>query len=260
MNEQGKEKRTGFTFTKENMARDVRPDHWWYKGLALTKAQVLEAMANSRSNEEAARWLGIHYRTWKKYAKMYKDEETGKTLFDKHMNITGRGIPKNWAHGHWKKTLDEMLTENQPMGSKHILHLKELLMKDGRMGFKCHSCGYCEKRLTDMRAPLILHFKNGTKSDWRLENLQWMCYNCYFVLVGDVFTNQFIKAIETKTIGDPSMRLDVQENFELDDFYYDHLKKLGLDGEGDVRFKQNKEDTYVDPDDGSEFIDIKKPQ
>lgn len=255
MNERGKEKRTGFVFTKENMARDVRPDHWWYKGLALTKAQVLEAMANSRSNEEAARWLGIHYRTWKKYAKMYKDDETGKTLFEKHKNINGRGIPKNWAHGHWKKTLDELLTTNQPMGSKHILNLKDLLMKDGRMGFKCHTCGYSEKRLTDMKAPLILHFRNGLKSDWRIENLQWICYNCHFIFIGNVFSNQLVKSIETKDIGAPALREDLQSSFELDDFYYDHLKKLGLDGSGDVHFKPEEPKQM---EEGDEFIDFKR--
>ncbi len=256
MNEVGKEKKTGFTFTKENMARDVRPDHWWYKGLALTKAQVLEAMANTRSNQEAARWLGIHYRTWKKYAKMYKDEETGKTLFAKHMNISGVGIPRNWAGGHWQKTLDEMLTVNQPMGSKHIRNLKELLMKDGRLGFKCHGCGYCEKRLTDMRSPLLIHFKNGLKSDWRLENLQWMCYNCYFVLIGDFFTNKLIERVETMTLTDPVIRDEIQSAFELDDFYYDHLRKLGLDGEGDVHFKNTEEPK--DLEEGEEFVDFKK--
>ena len=255
MNENGKEKRTGFTFTKENMARDVRPDHWWYRGLALTKAQVLEAMAHTRSNEEAARWMGITYRTWKKYGKMYKDEETGLTLFDKHMNVAGKGIPKNWAHGHWKKTLDEMLTTNQPMGTKHILNLKELMIKDGRMGFKCNSCGYCEKRLTDMRAPLILHFKNGLKSDWRIENLQWMCYNCYFVFIGDVFTNQFVKSVETKPISDSVLREEVQREFELDDWYYEHLKKIGLDGEGAVHFKDAPPAKLIEDDDFVDYVD-----
>ena len=247
--------RTGFIFTKENTARGVRPDHWGYKGLQLTKAQVLEAMANSRSNEEAARWLGITYVTWKKYAKRYIDDESGKSLFEKHKNITGRGIPKNWVHGFWKKSLDEMLQINQKMGSKHIANLKELLLKDGRLGYQCHCCGYSEKRLADMKAPLVLNFKNGIRSDWRIENLQWICYNCYYIYIGDVFTSKVLTAIETKTIDQSVYRQEVQSRFEVEDWYYDHLRKLGLDGEGAIHFKSEES---IPADDDDEFIDYKK--
>lgn len=251
------EKRPQFRFTKENMARGVRPDNWWYRGFQISEEKVREAMAHTRSNQEAARWLGITDRTWKKYAKKYFDEASGKSLFDLHKNEAGRGIPKNWAGSKWEESLDKMLTENQPFSEARVAKLKGALMKDGRMGYKCESCGYAEKRLTDMRAPLILHFKNTDKTDWRLENLQWICYNCHFILLGDIFSNRMIRRIEGTHITSEAIRDDIEQGFELEDWQYDHLRKLGLDGSGDVWFKPG-EDRASDQDEGDEFVDYKK--
>ena len=57
----------------------------------LLKSKVLYAMENSKSNAEAARFLRVSYLTYKKYAKLYKDEELGKTLFELHKNKAGKG-------------------------------------------------------------------------------------------------------------------------------------------------------------------------
>lgn len=244
-----------YNFTKENMQKGVRPDDWWNKGFQLTEQQIREAMANSRSNKEAARWLGITDITYKKYAKSYIDETTGKTLFQLHMNQSGKGMPKNWIGGKWKKSLDEMLVENQPINSKRIVRLKELLMIDGRLGYQCSACKYGEKRLTDMKAPLLLNFKNNIKSDWRIENLQWLCYNCHFLFVGDIFSNKMIQKVEALPLHTEGMKEEVMEFYSLDEFYYEHLKKLGLDNQGDILFKDP--DIVDFKDDGDEFIDIR---
>lgn len=238
------------------MQRGVRPDDWWNKGFQLTEQKIREAMANSRSNKEAARWLGITDITYKKYAKSYIDETTGKNLFQLHMNQSGKGMPKNWTGGKWKKSLDEMLVENQPINSKRIVRLKELLMIDGRLGYQCSACKYGEKRLTDMKAPLLLNFKNTIKSDWRIENLQWLCYNCHFLFVGDIFANKMLQKVEALPLHTEGMKEEVQEVYQLDEFYYNHLKKLGLDGGGDILFKDH--DTVHFEEEGNEFIDIKR--
>lgn len=235
--------------------KNPKEQDWWYKGLQLTEQQLRDAMANTRSNKEAARWLGITDVTHKKYAKSFIDQETGKSLFELHKNVSGRGISKNWVGGIWKKDLNEMLIENQPSNPKKVLRLKEMLMKDGRLGFTCSACGYCEKRLTDMKVPLLLNFKNGKKTDWRIENLQWLCYNCYFLFIGNPFSNRLIQAVEATEIDVPEVKEDVKEVYQLSDFYYEHLKKLGLDGSGDLLFK-NKELDHT-TDEGSEFIDFK---
>jgi hypothetical protein len=129
-------------------------------------------------------------------------------------------------------------------------------MTDGRLGYQCSACRYGEKRLTDMKAPLLLNFKNNKKSDWRIENLQWLCYNCHFLFVGDIFSNKMLQKVEALPLHTEGMKEEVQEVYQLDDFYYTHLKNLGLDGSGDVMFKTGQEEK--DYQDGDELIDFKK--
>ncbi len=106
-----------------------------------------------------------------------------------------------------------------------------------------------------MKVPLLLNFKNGKRSDWRIENLQWLCYNCYFLFVDDPFTSKMLQRIESNNIEVTEVKDDVQEFYQLEDFYYDHLKRLGLEGSGDILFKPDE----PEPDeDGNEFIDIRK--
>ena len=59
----------------------------------LTKEDIIRAQKVTRSNMAAARYLHVSYNHYKKYAKMYKNDE-GKTLLEAHMNQAGEGIPK----------------------------------------------------------------------------------------------------------------------------------------------------------------------
>ena len=52
--------------------------------LNLLESQIRYAMENTRTCQEAARWLNIDYNTFKRYAILYIDKETGKNLFDLH--------------------------------------------------------------------------------------------------------------------------------------------------------------------------------
>ena len=49
--------------------------------IELSKEEVLATIARTRSNKQAARYLGISYTTWKREASKYQNLETGKTLF-----------------------------------------------------------------------------------------------------------------------------------------------------------------------------------
>ena len=52
--------------------------------LNVTESEIRYAMENSKSCAEAARFLKISYEAFRKYAKLYKDEASGKTLFEIH--------------------------------------------------------------------------------------------------------------------------------------------------------------------------------
>jgi hypothetical protein len=78
--------------------------------------------------------------------------------------------------------------------------------------------------------PLLLHFKDKNSNNYSLDNIQLLCYNHYFLTVGDVFNTNDVKQIETQ-----------QEHYgttetiewEVDDYHLQRLKELGLADEDD---------------------------
>ncbi len=59
---------------------------------------IVAAHAKTQSNLAAARYLHVSYQHYRKFAKIYVDEVTGKSLFELHKNQCGKGIPKFLKH------------------------------------------------------------------------------------------------------------------------------------------------------------------
>ena len=152
----------------------------------LLQAQIEQAMRVTRSNRAAAEYLRVGYNLYKKYAKLYKDPTTGKNLFEMHMNQQGRGITKSLSGAAEKNRfkLDDILTGKHPSYPREKLLARLVLNK--YIEEKCNSCGFCSKRPTDLKSPLVLHHINGDGTDHRLDNLEILCYNCYFLEVGEL--------------------------------------------------------------------------
>ena len=124
-------------------------------------------------------YIYLQFNTYKKYAKLYKDE-SGQTLFDKHRNWYGRGIPKVRDLG--KIPLEEILEGKHPTYPRW--KLRERLVKAGYLEGACQNCGYCETRITDGRSPLLLEFTDEDTNNLTVENLYELCYNCHFQIIG----------------------------------------------------------------------------
>ena len=202
----------------------------------LTKEDILRAQKMTRSNMAAARYLHVSYNHYKKYAKMYKDQETGKSLFELHLNQAGKGIPKFAGE---ESPLEDIIEGRVPSKYVDRKRLKERIISEGLLEEKCHHCGFREQRLVDARAPLILHFKDGDKINFQLSNLGLLCYNCYFLYVGDIFSGKELHAMENYQ-ENPSK---AEPDWELDEHMIEHLRGLNL---------------YDDePTSGSEFIAYK---
>ena len=56
----------------------------------ISKDMCLAAMNKTKSVRAAARYLNCSYHHLKRYMKLYKDEESGKTLFEIHKNQSGK--------------------------------------------------------------------------------------------------------------------------------------------------------------------------
>ncbi len=161
----------------------------------ITKEHVEIAMHHTSSNSAAARYLGITFGTYKKYASLYKDIN-GISLYDKHNNRGGIGIKKANGKKLYEKLLREVVTGKIIPPDFRVKYLKERLVTEGYKIACCEQCGYKEKRKLDGKVPLILTFRDADKKNWLLYNLQFLCYNCYYISISDVFSESQLKALE----------------------------------------------------------------
>jgi len=161
------------------------------KGLSLQ--QIKESMLHTKSCRSAARYLNVSFGTYKKYAKMYLDED-GISLYDKHKNPRGKGITKgNYAPNFGRYSLQDIF-DGKAADSYPKWRLQMRLINNSVIEEKCAICGFEERRITDYKVPLMLDFVDGNESNRKLENLRVLCYNCYFLNTGHFFWKQYKKA------------------------------------------------------------------
>jgi len=199
----------------------------------ITKEDILRAQKMTRSNMAAARYLHVSYNHYKKYAKMYKNED-GVTLLEVHKNQAGEGIPKFALAGKDKIPLMDLLEGRVPIEHFDARKIKQRLLFEGLIEEKCNRCGFSERRVTDLKVPIILNFKDGNKKNWNLDNIEFLCYNCSFLYGRSPIEEKEAEAMEdyVKTRAD-------EPDWEMNQAHVDHLKELGL---------------YDDDDEGSEYI------
>ena len=188
----------------------------------LTKEDILRAQKMTRSNMAAARYLHVSYNHYKKYAKMYKNDE-GVTLLQVHMNQEGKGIPKFLTNGGKEPPLIDLIEGRIPVEHFDAKKIKQRLIFEGMIEEVCANCGFTERRVTDTKVPVILSFKDGNKKNYHLENLELLCYNCSFLYAASPIEEKQAEAMEdyVKTRND-------EPDWELDEHHIEHLKELGL--------------------------------
>jgi hypothetical protein len=202
----------------------------------LTRDDILRAYSKTLSNRAAARYLGVSFFTLKKYAKTYIDEKTGKTLWEIHKNPSGRGIPKFLSNEGKEPPLLDIIEGRTPIYHFDAKKIKHRLIFEGLIDECCAKCGFAERRVTDFRIPLILHFKDRNKTNFGLNNLELLCYNCSFLYATSPITDDQVDKMEDYM----ENRTGESADWELDEYHLEHLKSLGL---------------YKDaPDPGSEYI------
>lgn len=142
----------------------------------LLESEIKDAQSKCRSAFEAARLLDVSYNTYKKYAKMYG-------IFEDLKNPYGIGIEKAKRIKNKKYNIDDIIN------GKHVhypLHkFKNKLFLSGYVPKVCSSCGFSEERISDGKMPLLVDFLDGNLNNRKLENIRPLCYNCFFLLVGD---------------------------------------------------------------------------
>lgn len=166
--------------------------------LNIERQEIERAMRETLSNKAAAKYLGVSFTTYRKYARTYRNSE-GVSLYDAHKNQAAKGIPKFGKRKHDRSSIIDIMEGVVPKTFVSVKILKHQMIQHGIISEECCRCGFKEQRLLDYKAPLIMNFRDGDKKNWKLDNVEFLCYNCYFLCVGEVFTNKQISVMEDYT-------------------------------------------------------------
>ena len=192
----------------------------------LSKQQILAAMSQTKSNRAACRYLNVSYIHYKRYAKIYEATEEGyPNLFEQHKNQSGKGNPKFIPNKKKQPALLDIIEGRVPMVHFTPEKMKKRLIEEGFLKEECYMCGFHERRVSDYKIPIILHFKDKNKKNYRMENLEFLCYNCYYLSVSDIFTSKDLQQLEDHK---PLKGTTDEINFEMDDYTVQRMKELGL--------------------------------
>ena len=193
---------------------------------ALSRDDILRAMRFTKSNRAAARYLGCSYQHYKPYAKLYRVDEsdhTSPTLFEAHFNPSGKGIPKFLPNKRKEPNVKLIFETGTGWESFTPEKIKSRGIAEGYLKEECYHCGFCERRVTDYKIPLLLSFKDGNRNNYLVDNLELLCYNDYFLLVADPLTPDQIRHIEDNT-----QVKAVSHDWDLDEAHLENMKALGL--------------------------------
>lgn len=200
----------------------------------LSKEMILAAQAKTMSNLAASRYLHVSYQHYKKYAKNYDATQEGyENLFEQHKNQSGKGIPKFLRNSKKDPALLDIIEGRVSAAHFSPAKIKYRLIEEGYLLEECSMCGFKERRVLDYKMPLLLHFKDNNKTNYSKENIELLCYNHYFLTIGDIFTEKDEKQIESHI--EHHGTTDRVE-FEVDEYHLQRLRELGLgdDDEDDV--------------------------
>jgi hypothetical protein len=192
----------------------------------INKEDILRAMRFTKSNRAAARYLGCSYQHYKPYAKLFRVDEldpNSPTLFDTHKNQSGRGIPKFLPDRRREPNVKNIVETGTGWESFSVEKIKSRLIAEGYLKDECYHCGFCERRVTDYKIPLLLNFKDGNKYNYLLNNLELLCYNDYFLLITDPLTPDQVREVE-----DVVQTKAVTHEWDLDEDHLENMRALGL--------------------------------
>ena len=143
-----------------------------FRSRPIPKGKVEEAINATLSIRAAAKYCGVSYNTFKKYAKLYN-------LFEQNKNQTGVGITTKGNTG-WGARIQDIFDGKHP--NYPHWKLQERMIRGGYLAQECCNCGYDDYRERDMRGPYLINFLDNDPTNHSLDNMVLICYNCFFLM------------------------------------------------------------------------------
>jgi len=142
----------------------------------ILESQIRAAQDKAKSAAEAARMLNVSYNTYKKYATLYG-------IFEDLLNPSCKGIVRKTNYHNRKFDVEDLA--NGKYMKYPMYKFKNKLFNSGIIPKICSSCEFSEERITDGKSPLLIDFIDGNLNNRNIENIRPLCYNCFFLLVGE---------------------------------------------------------------------------
>ena len=158
----------------------------------ISKDQLKWALENSKSAAGAARLLKVSYNTFAKYAKRFD-------MLEEFKNQAGVGITKHYNLHSGRYNLDDILLGKYP--SYDTYKLQQRIIRSAYLPEECDICNFSEQRITDKKVPLKIDFVDGNTTNHLKENIRLLCYNCWFLNVGNLSGRKAESAILKKEEG-----------------------------------------------------------
>ena len=165
------------------------------------------------------------------------DQESGKNLYELHKNNSGKGIKRiSWRNEISIEKIDEIMSKESYRAINQE-KLKNRLIYEGILRMECYNCGHHEKRVVDYKQPLILNFIDGNKHNWKVENLRMLCYNCYFLYVGSLFSEKQIRSLEDAN----APKIKEEADWNVDDTFLSFFKDVGINPTDNYDYEEGDE-------------------
>jgi hypothetical protein len=149
-----------------------------------------------KSNRDASQYLNVSFKRWKKYSSLYIEKDSGKSYFqlllDRSNKAKGQRLiilkklhrKKKWDEWYVKNILEKLNNSELDVKKYTQKRLKEFLIANDVLVERCACCGYSEKNMLTGKVPLLIDHIDCDYTNWKIENLQMLCFNCFSQLVG----------------------------------------------------------------------------
>jgi len=150
-----------------------------------------------KSYRDASQYLNVSFKRWKKYASLYIEKDSGKSYFqlllDRSNKAKGQRLiilkklhrKKKWDEWYVKNILEKLNNSELDVKKYTQKRLKEFLIANDVLVERCACCGYSEKNMLTGKVPLLIDHIDCDYTNWKIENLQMLCFNCFSQLVGN---------------------------------------------------------------------------
>ncbi len=123
--------------------------------------------------------------------------------------------------------------------------IADSLIKENLLPDCCNRCGFNNRRIANYKVPLILINNNDEANNFTLKNLELICYNCYYIEVGDIFKDSRAHEDLSRDLGRVSLLkqdLNYDKFVDIDTYHIERLSKLGVIDNIDQLPKKKKDD------------------